>query len=105
MQRVLSTRSRQNSYCAKLAAELKDMKDEGDNLERKKRRKSKVLTPDFKEGFEEKKLNVHLASEFSKDIWSGKMANDGTDLPDVTKTNEYYLRGLKKIPFRVSFNS
>ncbi len=97
----MSTKSRQNSYCAKLAAEIKEQTEEDDSITRKKRKKAKVLTSDFKENFAEKKLNVHLKGEFNKDIWSVSMANDGTQLPDITKTNEHYLRGLKKIPFRV----
>lgn len=98
MQRKLGAKSRKSSYCAKLAKDLIE-NEEVESFEIKKRKKSKVLPAEFKENFTEKKLNVHLEGEFDKDIWSTKMANDDTDLPEVTVLNEHYLRGLKKIPF------
>lgn len=77
MQRRLAAKSRKSSYCAQLAAELQTTEDPLDNFDNKKRKKSKVLTSEFKEDFEEKKLNVHLENDFNKNIWSSEMANDG----------------------------
>lgn len=100
MQRLLGAKCRQNTYCAKLAAELAGKIEEKiEDIVIPKRKKSNFLTTEFKENFTEKKKNVQIANEFDKDIWSTRMATDGTDLPEVTQTNEFYLKGLKKIPF------
>lgn len=98
MKRKLLAKSRENSYCAKLATELEEENDEED-FTIKKRKKRKTLTPEFKEDFKEKKLNVHLSGDFNKNIWTAQLANDGSTLPTVDRTNEFYLRGHKKIPF------
>lgn len=78
MQRILAAKCRQNTYCAKLAAEIAGTADvKIEDIVIPKRKKSKVLTEEFKENYAEKKKNVQIDTKFDKDIWTTRMATDG----------------------------
>lgn len=78
MQRLLAAKCRQNTYCAKLAAEIAGTAEvKLEDIVIPKRKKSKVLTEEFKENYAEQKKNVQIDTKFDKDIWSTRMATDG----------------------------
>ena len=87
----------------------------------KKRQKKPQLAAtidDTKSEFKEKKLNIILDAKFNKNLWTSKLRGiflfffvtwvknfdlvKGSDLPELTHTNEYHLRSTKQVPAVVS---